>query len=130
PILSAYVSRYKFLNLHMQKRIVSRKASGLFSDVSNQLTTSQEIFSDLITAPFSLSAFENQMKIKNQYFSEAKRKVLVSTLQQQYANFKDSELVQENISKLEKSNAFTITTGHQLNLLTGPIYFIYKILHV
>lgn len=114
----------------MQKRIVSRKASGLFSDVSNQLTTSQEIFSDLITAPFSLSAFENQMKIKNQYFSEAKRKVLVSTLQQQYANFKDSELVQENISKLEKSNAFTITTGHQLNLLTGPIYFIYKILHV
>lgn len=114
----------------MQKRIISRKASGLFSDLSNQLTTSQEIFSDLITAPFSLSAFENQMHLKDQHFSAAKRKVLVATLQQQYANFHNTELVLENISKLENSNGYTITTGHQLNLLTGPIYFIYKILHV
>lgn len=114
----------------MQKRIVSRKASGLFSDLSNQLTTSQEIFSDLITAPFSLSAFENQMQLKDQHFSAIKRKVLVATLQQQYSNFKNADLVMENISKLENSNAYTITTGHQLNLLTGPIYFIYKILHV
>ncbi len=114
----------------MQKSIVSRKASGLFSDLSNQLTTRQQTFSDLITEPFSLSAFENQMKRKAQHFSELKRRVLVATLQEQYAGFENAKVVQENILKLQKNNAFTITTGHQLNVLTGPIYFIYKILHV
>ena len=33
-------------------------------------------------------------------------------------------------NKLLEKNTFTITTGHQLNLLTGPLYFIYKIISV
>ncbi len=32
-----------------------------------------------------------------------------------------------NIQLLKDANTFTITTGHQLNLFTGPLYFIYKI---
>ena len=34
----------------------------------------------------------------------------------------------ESINDLQKPNTFTITTGHQLCLNTGPLYFIYKIL--
>lgn len=34
----------------------------------------------------------------------------------------------ENLEKLSLSNSVTVTTGHQLNLLTGPLYFFYKIL--
>jgi bacillithiol biosynthesis cysteine-adding enzyme BshC len=37
-------------------------------------------------------------------------------------------LTSENIEWLEKENTFTITTGHQLNLFTGPLYFLYKII--
>lgn len=33
----------------------------------------------------------------------------------------------QNIQLLNNSNTFTITTGHQLNLFTGPLFFIYKI---
>lgn len=33
----------------------------------------------------------------------------------------------ENISVLKNNNTFTVTTGHQLCLFTGPLYFIYKI---
>ncbi|HBS12012.1 MAG TPA: bacillithiol biosynthesis cysteine-adding enzyme BshC, partial [Flavobacteriaceae bacterium] len=35
-----------------------------------------------------------------------------------------------NIQSLLSKNTFTITTGHQLNLFTGPLYFLYKIVSV
>jgi bacillithiol biosynthesis cysteine-adding enzyme BshC len=33
----------------------------------------------------------------------------------------------ENIKLLRAENTYTITTGHQLNIFAGPLYFIYKI---
>ncbi|MCE3228086.1 MAG: bacillithiol biosynthesis cysteine-adding enzyme BshC [Bacteroidetes bacterium] len=35
-----------------------------------------------------------------------------------------------NIELLKEKNSYTITTGHQLCLFTGPLYFIYKIFSV
>jgi bacillithiol synthase len=32
-----------------------------------------------------------------------------------------------NINLLDQPNTYTITTGHQLNIFTGPLYFIFKI---
>ena len=56
-----------------------------------------------------------------------KRQELVSVLQDQYSNITASEATLENIKSLENKDTFTITTGHQLNLFTGPLYFLYKI---
>ena len=56
-----------------------------------------------------------------------KRQVLVTALQKQYQNFEASHSTLNNIQLLNNSNTFTITTGHQLNLFTGPLYFLYKI---
>jgi len=38
--------------------------------------------------------------------------------------------VQENIQALLSENTFTVTTAHQPNIFGGPLYLIYKILHV
>jgi len=38
-----------------------------------------------------------------------------------------SQQVQSNIDLLKSPNTYTITTGHQLNIFAGPLYFIYKI---
>jgi hypothetical protein len=37
--------------------------------------------------------------------------------------------VKQNIQSLADQNTFTVTTAHQPNIFTGPLYFIYKILH-
>lgn len=113
----------------MQKNTIHRNESGLFSELSNALTYNQENFRHLLTAPFSSEAFAAQIETKEKHFTPAKRQVLVEALQRQYADFPPSEAVNASIQALRQENTFTVTTGHQLNLLTGPVYFIYKILH-
>lgn len=60
---------------------------------------------------------------------KTKREVLVDHLKQQYSSVSESMAVNRNIELLLQENTFTITTAHQPNLFTGPLYFIYKILH-
>lgn len=114
----------------MQKYTIHREKSGLFSELSNVLTYDQEKLASLITTPFSIEAFDKQIEQKSTAFSTQNRTVLVETLRRQYADFPSEALVNARIESLLSPNTFTVTTGHQLNLLTGPIYFIYKILHV
>lgn len=57
------------------------------------------------------------------------RKVLVQELKKQYAAVNTSEKTKSNIEVLASENTFTFTTAHQNNIFTGPLYFIYKILH-
>ena len=47
----------------------------------------------------------------------------------QYENIAAPEAVKQNIQLLHAASTFTITTAHQPNIFTGPLYFIYKILH-
>lgn len=57
------------------------------------------------------------------------RAALVDILQQQYEHLPQLEAVNNNIQRLLQENTFTICTAHQPNLLTGYLYFIYKIIH-
>lgn len=57
------------------------------------------------------------------------RNLLVTVLQEQYQIVPPSEAVQRNIRALASANTFTVCTAHQPNLFTGPLYFLYKILH-
>ncbi len=56
------------------------------------------------------------------------REVLTDVLLSQYSTLlADSPKVEANIQLLKEANTFTVTTGHQLNIFTGPLYFIFKI---
>ena len=57
------------------------------------------------------------------------RKVLVEQLQQQYEALNVSAKTSGNIQSLFKENTFTITTAHQPNIFSGPLYVVYKIFH-
>ena len=58
------------------------------------------------------------------------RQVLVESLKQQYSGYfnqKENQQVEDNINSLLDENTFTIATGQQIHIFTGPLYFIYKI---
>ena len=77
----------------------------------------------------SLENFADQIAEKSLFPAE-NREVIVTTLQDQYDGFQLSPRVSENILLLKNKKTFTVTTGHQLNIFTGPLYFIYKIVTV
>jgi len=56
------------------------------------------------------------------------RQVLVDRLTIQYKNIAQTERVHKNIDLLANDTTYTITTGHQLCLGTGPLYLILKTL--
>lgn len=61
-------------------------------------------------------------------FREVDRETLVKALEQQGKTVENTHpATWENISALSAANTYTVTTGHQLCLFTGPLYFIYKI---
>jgi len=71
-----------------------------------------------------LSAIKERQKFPQQ------RELLVDELLKQYEGVTQFSKVKENTLLLLQQNTFTITTAHQPNIFTGPLYFIYKILHV
>ncbi|HEY5692679.1 MAG TPA: bacillithiol biosynthesis cysteine-adding enzyme BshC [Cyclobacteriaceae bacterium] len=76
------------------------------------------------------SSFKDQIGEKQKSFSPSARKTLQSVLREQYKDLIISDIVSENINSITDEKTFTITTGHQLNIFTGPLYFIYKIASV
>jgi bacillithiol biosynthesis cysteine-adding enzyme BshC len=56
-------------------------------------------------------------------FDPVKRRTLVEVLTKQYAGLANPP----DFSLLHGEHTFTVTTGHQLNIFTGPLYVIYKI---
>ncbi len=76
----------------------------------------------------ALEAFKGQLEDKAADFPLAHRRVLCEVLSEHYASMEASEATMEHISALGDPKTFTVVTGHQLNLFTGPLYFVYKIL--
>ncbi|MCW3123210.1 MAG: hypothetical protein JWQ38_2702 [Flavipsychrobacter sp.] len=70
-----------------------------------------------------------EQAIKERQAFPVDRKTLIAALTNQYAGLTISTKTQDNIQALLSENTFTICTAHQPNLLTGYLYFIYKILH-
>lgn len=65
--------------------------------------------------------------IQDKNFQDAHREVLTDELSKQYKKLPNASKQLENIELLKKSNTYTVTTGHQLCMATGPLYSIYKI---
>jgi bacillithiol biosynthesis cysteine-adding enzyme BshC len=74
--------------------------------------------------------FKAQIEEKIKSFPKENRQVLLDTLNRQYQNIEASDSVKSNLGLLASDKTFTVTTGHQLNIFTGPLYFIYKIVTV
>lgn len=112
----------------MPSDCITYQNSGYFTsiiiDYLNQNKTLQPFYHRFPT----LENFGKQIEEKKQRFNDKQqREDLFASLEKQNAKIILSENSQKNLDLLKNENTFTITTGHQLSLFTGPLYFIYKI---
>jgi len=110
---------------------ISYQNSGYFSPLMSDYLNQRPDLKSLYNRFPTLENFEEQIIEKKNNFNDNdnfKRQVLVNVLEKQYSGFVVSNETLNNIKLLNNPNTFTVTTGHQLNLFSGPLYFLYKII--
>ena len=106
---------------------LSYRQTGVFSRIVTDYIDRSEFLAPFIKHPPSVEGIQKAIDARKQF--PTNRNVLVQELKKQYGIVKVSAAVQKNIDALSSPDTFTITTAHQNNIFTGPLYFIYKILH-
>ena len=109
----------------MKKHKISYSDTQSFSKIV-QMYAEEKVSDKFYNRYPNINQFEDQIKEKQS--SNIDRDLLYEVLKNQNSKLQLSEKTIQNIELLKSKNSFTITTGHQLCLFTGPLYFIYKII--
>jgi bacillithiol biosynthesis cysteine-adding enzyme BshC len=117
-------------NCKMPSDCITYQNSGYFSKLIIDYLDQKAELKSLYNRFPTLENFQLQMEEKSKNFPIKNREILAKALLIQYQRFEISEATSTNIELLKNSKTYTITTGHQLNLFTGPLYFLYKIISV
>jgi bacillithiol biosynthesis cysteine-adding enzyme BshC len=112
----------------MDVTTISLEHTGRFNRLILDYVNGEEKLKEFYSLAHTKENYPKQIESRKQF--PINRELLADSLLRQYqaiGEAKDSVLA--NIESLRNENTFTVTTGHQLNIFTGPLYFVYKILH-
>tara|TARA_B110000444_G_scaffold216553_1_gene215104 strand:- start:3497 stop:5032 length:1536 start_codon:yes stop_codon:yes gene_type:complete len=104
---------------------ISYKDTGLFSQLIIDYLDQKKDLEQYISYFPNEENFLKQIKSKSD--NDIDRELLQNIVKEQNSFLELSEICNANIEALKSKNTFSVTTGHQLCLFTGPLYFIYKI---
>lgn len=103
------------------------RQTGKFNKIVVDYIDQSSSLKDFFAYPSALTGFKKAIEERKQF--PYYRNILVQELKKQYADVAASDAVNKSIEALSSANTFTITTAHQNNIFSGPLYFIYKTLH-
>ncbi len=114
----------------MKSQIIQRDTKLIGDELLKKFISGDKKVLKYINSFYNHENVKIQSENKSKNFSNEQREVLVKTIKKQYSKIDISELTLKNINSLLESNTFCITSGHQLNLFTGPFMVILKIAQV
>ena len=103
------------------------KETGFFSKIVIDYLEQAERLQPFYNYPVSLKGINQSITARKAFTTN--RELLVTELTKQYHGIFLNDKQQNHLQSLLSDNTFTITTAHQPNIFTGPLYFIYKIMH-
>ncbi len=106
---------------------LSYESTGYFSTIVTDYLQHNQQLQPFYQYEVSVKGIEQAIQARKSFKTD--RALLVHALTEQYKGIDLSKKQKDNLDALLNENTFTITTAHQPNIFTGPLYFIYKILH-
>jgi bacillithiol biosynthesis cysteine-adding enzyme BshC len=103
------------------------QATGLFSQLVRDYVDAKGTAHEFVAYEPNFKGVQKAIAARKGY--EVNRPLLVEVLKAQYATVPSTKAVNENVNSLLAENTFVVTTAHQPNIFTGPLYFFYKIIH-
>ena len=117
-------------NRHFSSDFFDFRVTNQFNNLILDYLSGEEYVKKFYSRKPDISSFEPAMAERKKV--PVNRITLVEALQRQYQRLRgihDAE-ISDQLMRLGEENTYTVTTGHQLCLFTGPLYFIYKIISV
>ncbi|TAH38851.1 MAG: bacillithiol biosynthesis cysteine-adding enzyme BshC [Bacteroidetes bacterium] len=115
--------------ISFNKTTISLSKTGIFDRLILDYLENDPKTRDYYEIRPDIDALQQGLKIQNS--RKINRPLLVEVLKEQYAFLdspQDQQSVFSSIDHLLNDDVYTVCTGHQLNLFTGPLYTIYKII--
>ncbi len=106
---------------------LSHKTTHFFSELNTDYLSGDKKLADFYRFTPDDKGLQKAIEERKKY--PVDRKLLVAALRRQYEGFVINDKVNTHIDLLLSENTFTVCTAHQPNLMTGYLYFIYKIIH-
>lgn len=106
---------------------LSYESTGYFSSIVTDYIAGAATLRPFYVHEPGLAGIKDAIAARQQFVTP--REVLVKSLKEQYSAVPTNEAVTAHIEALGNDHTFTVVTAHQPNIFTGPLYFIYKILH-
>ena len=103
------------------------RQTNAFSKIALDYIDQSAALTPFFAQPPNIQGIQKAIEARKKFSN--KREVLVEELKKQYKGIELSDKVRKNIELLLSADTFTVTTAHQNNIFTGPLYFIYKIVH-
>lgn len=113
--------------MHPKANYLSYEGTGYFSKIVSDYLSQSSLLQPFYKHAPTVEGIKASIAARQSF--NTPRSLLVEVLNEQYAGLTLTDSVKQNIALLSDQNTFTITTAHQPNIFTGPLYFIYKILH-
>jgi bacillithiol biosynthesis cysteine-adding enzyme BshC len=99
---------------------------GILKPLMQKFTEKNSSLLPFINRYSSLESYADLIQQKADFTMD--REILADDILDQYGDIPLSEATNKNIQRLRENNTYTVITGHQPCLFTGPLYFVIKIL--
>jgi len=112
---------------HTAVHHIDYATTGYFSRLVQDYLKGNEQLNGLYRFSPDIAGIRKAIEARQSFSTD--RETLVTVLKAQYRHLEQSTRLQQQFEALLQPGTYTITTAHQPNILTGPLYFIYKIIH-